>query len=171
MKSFAKKFAAGFQFGRDDVRMGVFTYSDRAKSVLELRNGGSETSFNNAIDRMRHGGGGNRKDTAIQYASRMLQRSGRAGSDQSVLFLSNGASSAGSSSLTAIPQSFPDMDIQSVAIGRDAQIEGGQISRKSTYYESFPRLVTAGPFELTTKITQSGGRGGGGVAEGTVFFD
>lgn len=159
IKSFAKKFASGFDLGSNKVRMGVFSYSDRARSVVQVRSGISSSTVETAIENMRQRGGGNRKDNAIQYASQMFGGSPRSGVSKKVVLLSNGASSSGSADLSAISESFPDMEIHPVAVGTAAQVDAGLISDDFQYYEDFPELVSSGPFEITSKISQGGSTG------------
>ncbi|CAB4029413.1 Hypothetical predicted protein, partial [Paramuricea clavata] len=156
IKSFAQRYASGYQLGSSDVRMGVFSYSDTAKSVVQLADGISSTTINNALQSLGHGGGGNRKDVALQYASDVFSRSGRSGVKKSVVLLSNGASSSGSADLSGISETLSGMDIYPVAVGPDARVDGAKISKDYIYYEDFPKLIDSGPFEITNKIVQAG---------------
>jgi hypothetical protein len=155
IKSFAQRYAGGYQLGSSDVRMGVFSYSDTAKPVVQLADGISSTTINNALQSLGHGGGGNRKDVALQYASGVFSRSGRSGVRQSVVLLSNGASSSGSADLSGISETLSEMDIYPVAVGPDARADAAKISKDFIYYEDFPKLIDSGPFEITNTIVEA----------------
>ena len=163
IKSFAQKFTNGLKLGSNDIRMGVFSYSSTAKPVVEISRGTSSSTVNNAIQGMRHGGGANRKDRAISYASRMFSRSSRSGVAKSVVLLTNGDSSSGSADLSTISESFPDMNIYPVAVGPDARTDAGLISNDYQYYRDFPDLVSTGPFEITTSVVEGATTGTGTV--------
>lgn len=157
IKSFAKKFARGLSLGSNQIRMGVFSYGDSARSVLEVRSGTSSSSVETAIDNMRHNGGpGNRKDRAVRYASQMFGRSPRSGVSKKVVLLSHGPSSSGSADLSTISESYPDMEVHPVAVGPDAQIDAALLSDDYKYYEDFPELTSSGPFDITSTIIPSG---------------
>ena len=160
IKSFAKKFASGFDLGSNKVRMGVFSYSDRGRSVMQVRSGTSSSAIEGAIDNMRNRGGGNRKDVAIQYGSQMFDGSARSGVPKKLVLLTHGASTSGSRDLSLISESYPDMEIHPVAVGAAAQLDAGLISDDFQYYEDFPELVSSGPFEITSKISEGVSTGG-----------
>lgn len=173
IKSFAQKFSSGFKLGNNNVRLGMFSYSDTAKPLVQVADGISSTTINNAIQRMTNSGGGNRKDTAIRFASQMFGRSARAGVPQSLVLVNSGRSSTGSADLSTISESFPEMDIYPVAVGTAARTESARISNKFVSYNDFSELASSGPFGVTDKIVQAGlggsattGGGGGGGATG-----
>jgi hypothetical protein len=175
IKSFAQQFSNGFKLGPNDVRMGVFSYSDTAKTVVQVRDGTSSTSINRAIQNLAHGGGGNRKDRAIEKASQMFGLSPRSGVKKNVVLLSHGASSSGSADLSTIKESFPDMDIYPVAIGGAARTDAAKLSKDYTRYDGFSDLTSSGAFDITetiiqggSSVTTNGGTGGGGTSTSTT---
>jgi hypothetical protein len=155
IKSFARQFTKGLKLGNNDIRMGVFSYGDSGKTVTEIRNGISSSTIETAIQSLSHGGGGNRKGEAILHASRMFGLSPRSGVSKSVVLLTNGRST-GSSDLSTIKESYPEMDIYPVAVESSARADGAKLSAEYSYYDSFSDLVSSGPFEITSKVFAAG---------------
>ena len=176
IKSFAQQFTNGLKLGNNDIRMGVFSYSDKVRTVMAVSNGISSSTIDSAIRNLAHGGGGNRKDIGIQHASRMFGLSPRSGVSKSLVLLTSGASSSGSADLATMKDSYPEMNIIPVAVGSRSRTDAAKLSGDYTYYENYPDLVSSGPFEITSKVIAAGGGGGatggggGGVGNLKIFL-
>ena len=156
LTTFAQEFVKQFQYGNTKTRFGIFKYSDKPQTVLNLDQGISRRLVDDAVQRLSFSGGGNRIDEALKYADTTFAAGGRTNVKKFLVLLMNGPPSAGSSNLQVVAKSLSGFDVIPVAIGSPAKTESEKISKNYVHYESFDQLVSSGPAKIAETLTQSG---------------
>ena len=153
---FAQEFVKQFQYGNTKTRFGIFKYSDKPQTVLNLGQGISRRLVDDAVQRLSFSGGGNRIDEALKYADTTFAAGRRTNVKKFLVLLMNGLPSAGSSNLQVVAKSLSGFNVIPVAIGFPAKTESQKISKSYVYYESFPNFVSSGPLKIAQTLAQSG---------------
>ena len=155
---FAQEFVKRFQIGGAKTRVGIFKYSGKPQTVLNLGQGISRRSVDDALQKLSFSGGSNRVDEALKYADTTFAAGGRTNVKRSLVLLMNGRLSAGSSDLNVVSQSLSGFDVVPVAIGSSARTETQKISKDYLYFESFPQLVSSGPVRVAAAVSIDAGK-------------